>query len=149
MSAVGVTRIAFTGASGNGKTALARALARSCSLPFLDLEGANPGRATELVAADQWVTDATHARVLGDLVVSRAQMLVWLDLPLPLVLWRAIRRDGRISIATVRAHFSNRSSIPVRVARHPHVRLVRLRSRREVEMFLAAGSAAGWVISRP
>jgi adenylate kinase family enzyme len=143
MSEVEVRRIALTGASGNGKTMLARAIARSRSLPFLDLEGTSRARATELIAADQWVTDATHERALGDLVVLRAQMLVWLDLPLPLLLWRAVRRGGRIAIATVGAHFSNRRSVPARVGRYPHVRLVRLRSPREVRMF-ATESAVCW-----
>jgi adenylate kinase family enzyme len=137
MTEVGVKRIALTGASGNGKTTLAGELAGSMSLPFLHLDGASPAQASDLIASDRWVTDATHTRALGDLVLARTQMLAWLDLPLALILWRALRRDGRIPVATVRAHVSNRRSVPARAARYPDVRLVRLRSRREVTKFLA------------
>jgi adenylate kinase family enzyme len=136
MAEIGVTRIALTGASGNGKTTLARALSRALALPFLVLEDVSPARATELVADDAWVSDATHARSLGDIVLARAQMLVWLDLPLPLILWRAYRRDGRIALATLRANYSNRRLVPARARRHPHLRLLRLRSRREIRAFL-------------
>jgi adenylate kinase family enzyme len=131
-----VTRMALTGASGNGKTTLASALAGSLALPFVDLEGASRAQAAELVATDEWVVDATHERVLGDLVLARAQLLVWLDLPLPLILLRALRRDRRVALATVQAYVSNRRSVPARAARHPHLRLVRLRSRRQVHEFL-------------
>jgi adenylate kinase family enzyme len=126
------TRIALTGASGNGKTTLARSL----SLPFLDLEGATRAQATQLVTGDAWVADATHEHALGDLVVAHAQLLLWLDLPLPLILWRAWRRDRRIRRATIWAHFTNRRSVRARAAPHPHLRLVRLRSPRQVRAFL-------------
>jgi adenylate kinase family enzyme len=135
-------RVAITGASGNGKTTLAQVLSRRFDLPFLDLESAGPARATELLAGDEWVSDATHERVLGDLVLVRAQVLVWLDLPLLLILWRALRRDRRIAARTVWAHFSNRRAVPARAARYPHVRLVRLRSPREVERLLRAAQPA-------
>jgi adenylate kinase family enzyme len=128
----GVTRIALTGASGNGKTTLARSL----SLPLLDLEGASQAQAAQLVARNEWVADATHEHALGDLVLAHAQLLLWLDLPLPLILWRAWRRDRRIRLATIRAHFANRRSVRARAARHPHLRLVRLRSPRQVLAFL-------------
>ena len=134
MARNGPTRIALTGASGNGKTTLARSLA----LPFVDLEDTDRAQATKLVARDAWVADATHERALGDLVLARAQLLVWLDLPLPLILWRAWRRDGRIRLTTIRAHFANRRSVPARAARHPHLRLVRIRSRRQAEAFVVA-----------
>jgi adenylate kinase family enzyme len=41
---------------------------------------------------DGWVTDSTYHRMLGDLVVRRAELLVWLDLPVRLVMWRLLRR---------------------------------------------------------
>src|SRR5437763_12063707 len=124
MPRAGLTRIAFTGASGNGKTPLTRSLA----LPLLDLEGASQAQAAQLVAREVWVADATYEHALRDLVLAHAQLPLWLDLPLPLILWRAWRRDGRNRLATNRAHFANRRSVRARAARHPHLRLVRLRS---------------------
>jgi hypothetical protein len=108
----GVTRIALTGSSGNGKTTLARSL----SLPLLDLEGASQAQAAQLVARNAWVADATHEHALGDLVLAHAQILLWLDLPLPLILWRAWRRDRRIRLATIRSH----SRIAARFAYERH-----------------------------
>jgi len=41
---------------------------------------------------DGWVTDSTYHTMLGRLIVDRADLLVWLDLPVPLVMWRLLRR---------------------------------------------------------
>jgi len=41
---------------------------------------------------DGWVTDSTYHTMLGDLIVERVELLVWLDLPVPLVMWRLLRR---------------------------------------------------------
>jgi hypothetical protein len=41
---------------------------------------------------DDWVTDSTYHTMLGDLIVKRADVLVWLDLPIPRVMWRLLRR---------------------------------------------------------
>jgi hypothetical protein len=49
-------------------------------------------RVTEATEGDGWVTDSTYHTILGNLVVQRADVLVWLDLPVPLVLWRLLRR---------------------------------------------------------
>jgi hypothetical protein len=43
---------------------------------------------------DDWVTDSTYKRMLGDLVIERADVLVWLDLPVGLVMWRLVRRTA-------------------------------------------------------
>ena len=41
---------------------------------------------------DGWVTDSTYHTMLGRLIVDRADLVVWLDLPVPLVMWRLLRR---------------------------------------------------------
>ncbi len=45
-------------------------------------------RVVAATEGDDWVTDSTYHRMLGDLVEKRAELLVWLDLPIPLVMWR-------------------------------------------------------------
>lgn len=98
-------RIAITGASGNGKTTLAQELALRAGLRHVELDALHHGpdwtpvdgdellaRVDAATAGDDWVTDATYQRLLGDFVVERADLLVWLDLPVPLILGRLLRR---------------------------------------------------------
>lgn len=105
-------RIALLGTSGAGKTTLGRALAARLDAPFVECDAirhkANWVSATddELRAGidavlghhDRWVIDGTFQRQLGDFVSGRADLLVWLDLPLPLKLWRLWWRSyGRVT----------------------------------------------------
>jgi len=173
-------RISVAGISGSGKTTLAAALAERLGVPHVELDALNHGpnwaeaTATELrarveaalaAAPDGWVVDGNYESKLGDLVVSRADTLVWLDLPLPLSLARLARRtacrlvcrtelwngnresvrnailarDNLFSWA-IRSHRRKRRTLPSAEERHPHLRLVRLRSRRAVAQFLGSVS---------
>jgi adenylate kinase family enzyme len=124
---------------------------------------------------DDWVSDGTYHQTIGELVLERAETIAWLDLPVRIVLWRLVRRtyvrkkhltelwhgnrEGpwRESLrfliwpAFTRA-FENRRKLPPLFARHPHLRVHRLRSDRDVRMLLdsmqngssgAAGEARG------
>jgi hypothetical protein len=118
-------------------------------------------RVESRLAGDGWVVDGDYSSKLGDLVFERADTVVWLDQPLPLILWRLwprtyrrIRRReelwngnreswrgafwGRESLYawTIRTHLHKRRTFPERFARHPHAEVVRLRSPREVERWL-------------
>ena len=97
-------RISVVGTSGSGKTTLARALAARLDLPHIELDAlfwgpnwAAPAeedfraRVREAVAGDRWVCDGNYS-VTRDIVQPRADTLVWLDLPFPVVLGRTIRR---------------------------------------------------------
>ncbi len=99
-------RIAITGPSGSGKTTLALELARVTGLRHVEIDALHHGpnwescgvevlheRVAAATAGDDWVTDSTYHTMLGDLVVDRADVLVWLDLPIPLVMWRLVRRS--------------------------------------------------------
>jgi adenylate kinase family enzyme len=113
-------------------------------------------------ASDGWVLDGNYERKIGDLTLERADSVVWLDQPLRVILprlWKRtahrIRGDvelwngnkegwrtalwGRDSLFawTVRSHRRLRRDQPARLARHPHLRVVTLRSPEEVERFLA------------
>ncbi len=161
-------KIAITGASGNGKTTLARELQRVAGLRHVEIDALHHGpnwescgpvvlreRVLAATAGDDWVTDATYQRMLGDLVVERADVLVWLDLPLALVMWRLLRRtqtrirrrvvlwNGNVEEGwrdavrhllwpAVRTAYRNRRELP---GRYPHV--MRLRSDAEVAEFVA------------
>jgi adenylate kinase family enzyme len=96
-------------ASGCGKTTLSRALAEKLGAPFVELDALvhGPGwtetpvdvlraRLAPLLAGDRWVVDGNYRRRVGDLVLPRAELVVWLDLPvrvwLPRLAWRTLRR---------------------------------------------------------
>jgi adenylate kinase family enzyme len=169
-------RIAVLGASGNGKTTVARALAARLHVPHVELDALHHGpnwaeppvdefrsRVAAAVDSDGWVADGDYSSKLGDLVLQRAETVVWLDQPLPLILWRLWRRTsrrirrreelwsgnreswrsafwGRESLFawTIRTYFRKRRTLPRRFARHPHLEVVRLRSPREVERYLVS-----------
>ena len=170
--------IAITGPTGSGKTTLAAELARKLGLRHVEpdalhhdpnWESCGPDVLRErLLAATEgggWVTDSTYTGLLGDFLFERAETPVWLDRPVPLVVWRLIRRTylrrkhrielwngnvegpwreswGYLIKPAFQIALSNRRTVPERVARHPHLRVHRLRSDREVREFVRSIKAS-------
>jgi adenylate kinase family enzyme len=165
-------RIVVAGISGNGKTTLGKRLAAKLGVPFTELDAlmhlpgwteADPEdfrRKVEAVMEDSegWVLDGMYQAQLGDLVLRRADTLVWLDQSLPLVLFRLVRRAlrdvvtrrdmfngnrqtlkmafwGRESLLgfAVVSHFKRRREWPAGIGAPPTLEVVRLRSPGEVE----------------
>ena len=116
-------------------------------------------RVAAATEGDGWVTDATYHSKLGDFVLERAETFVWLDLPPRLTFPRLLRRtyvrkkhnvvlwhgnveaSWREQIAylfwpALKASFRNRREYPRRLARHPHLRVHRLRSDDDVRAFV-------------
>jgi adenylate kinase family enzyme len=173
-------RIVVVGVSGNGKTTLSKRLATTLGVPFTELDSLmhQPGwvqadpedfRRNVEAAIDRsegWVLDGMYQSQLGDLVLRRADTLVWLDQPLPLVLRRLIvravkdivmkrdlfngnrqtwrfaffMRDSLLSFA-IKQHFKRRKEWPQGIGAPPSLEIVRLRSPREVERWLEAQQA--------
>jgi adenylate kinase family enzyme len=119
-------------------------------------------RLEPILAEDGWVIDGNYRSKIGTLVLDAADTIVWLDLPTHVWLWRLLRRTrrrvtGREQLwngnkETWLTAFWGRESLfgyalsqqpkrrreyPVRYAGYP---LVRLRSRREVERWMANGA---------
>jgi len=98
-------RIWVVGATCSGKTTLAAELAAQLGCPHVELDGlywqqnwtpADPdefrARVADALAGDCWVVDGNYRGALGERVAARVQMVVWLDYPLPVNLWRLIKR---------------------------------------------------------
>ena len=170
-------RIAIAGVSGSGKSSLAVRLGELLDLPYTELDSLyhgpewqpRPSFAAEvdaLVAGDRWVTEwqYDHARPL---LVARADLFVWLDLPYPLVLTRVVRRTLRRRLRRVELWNGNQEGplrtfftdpehivrwswrtrhvyderVPAVAATAPDLPIVRLRSRRDVEHWLRSVAA--------
>jgi adenylate kinase family enzyme len=116
-------------------------------------------RVEPLLAGDGWVFDNAYRRKLGTLIFDHADAVVWLDQPIRVWLprltrrtWRRLRGDEEIwngnreSVKTAlwgreslfvwafRSHFTAARTWPAILAPY---RVVRLRSPREVERWLA------------
>lgn len=101
-------RIIVIGTSCSGKSTLASRLSKALDVPYVQLDALNwlPGwveRDNEsfLSLVDQhtpsdssWVVDGNYSRA-RHIFWSRAQYVIWLNYPFPLVFWRAIKRTTR------------------------------------------------------
>jgi len=173
-----VSRIAILAtASACGKTTLGRELARRLDAPFHELDALNHGpnwteatpaelraRVEPLLDGERWVVDGAYRSKLGDLVLERADLVVWLDLPRRVWFPRLLRRTLRRIVSreelwngnreSLRTTFFSRDSLllfalrtapkrlrayPEQLGRYP---LVRLRSPREVARWLDGYSSS-------
>ena len=163
-------RVAVLGTSGSGKTTTGRVLAAALGAPFVERDALNWGpdwteatpdelraRVAPVVETEEWVIDGAYRGKLGDLVLRRAELVVWLDLPVRSWLPRLVRRTvtrlvrreeflngNRETVRTVpgrdslilyalRTHRRRRRAYPGALA---PVDVVRLRSRAEIDRFL-------------
>jgi adenylate kinase family enzyme len=167
-------RVAIVGGSGAGKTTLGRALAKLVGGIFVEVDAIQHKAGWEMASAaelgagiqealdgkERWVIDGLCEREVGDLVSGNAEVIVWLDLPLPVKLSRLLRRSWRrvrerevlwngnvetwqdvfvgrdaVMIHPLLNHFRHRRRMLARVDRS---KIVRLRSARAVDDWLSA-----------
>ncbi|MBB5233010.1 adenylate kinase [Deinococcus budaensis] len=167
-------RILVIGTTGSGKTTLARALAARLGLPcgeqdaWYHLPGWQEAPLEEFraqvaafTAGGAWVMDGNYTKA-RDLGWARADTLVWLDYPAPVVFGRLLRRTLRRNVTReelwngnrerlrqtlsrdsilvwfFRTHWKRRRDTPRQIAAFPHLRVVRLRTPREAARWLSA-----------
>lgn len=120
-------RISVVGATGSGKTSLARELAERLDLPICELDQLRrdtvvgglsaqtfQSRVAEIAQRDAWIIDG-HYRDVRHLIWSRAEAVVWLNYPLRIV---ALRLMGRFrQKRRARAFGADQSSEPRAAAR--------------------------------
>lgn len=177
-------RIQVMGPSGSGKTTVALRLAAALGVPHVELDALHwlPGwaerdaqefrdRVHAATEGDGWVASGNYTRRALDILRERADMIVWLDLPLhttiPRILARSWRRwrarellwgtnverfwpqlafwDSRQSLVafTLKERPRQRGLLAAAMLdpRWAHLRFVRLTSQREIDRFVSAMTA--------
>jgi adenylate kinase family enzyme len=99
-----VRRILVYGVTGSGKTTLAPLIAERLGLPYHSIDDLTwePGwvpvseaeqraRVSAICAGDAWVIDSAYG-IWADIPLARVGLIVGLDLPRALSLWRLLRR---------------------------------------------------------
>lgn len=177
MSAIG-RRVIVIGNTSSGKSTLAAELARRLDVPFVELDALHwephwveadaevfRARVRAATAGDGWAIAGNYQAKTLDLTWPRADTVVFLDYPLPIVLWRVLTRSWRrwrsrellwgtntesfwkhvtswndsLLVWAVRTHGKHRARWPelLRDPRWAHIRFVRVRSQRETDRWLA------------
>jgi adenylate kinase family enzyme len=174
-------RVNVVGSAGSGKSTLAGRLATILNCQHVEMDAlywedewapAEPeifcNRVGAAVSSDCWVADGNYSLV-RDIVWARVQMVVWLDYPLALNLWRLTRRSlsravtrealwntnnresflrmfshDSLYIWTVQTHARRRRLYRTLAAapEHDHIQFVRLTSPRAAEQWLCEFMAA-------
>lgn len=171
-------RILIAGVSGVGKTMLAARLSERLESPHVEIDALfhGPGWSRRhefeadvaaLAAGPSWITEWQYSGA-RELLASRADTLVWLDLPFAVTLLRVIRRTIRRSATrerlwngnvepglwhavsspegiirwAIRTQHAYRSRVPAAADRHAQLHVVRLKSQREIDRWLAGLAVA-------
>lgn len=178
-------RVIVVGSSSSGKSTLAARLAAHLGVPLIELDALywEPGwvpaerevfreRVRQAIAAPAWVMAGNYTRQQQDVSWPAADTIVWLDLELPTLLLRCLRRswrrwrrqellwgtnrerfwvhlklwdpDASLLAYTLRTYRRRRRELEAagRDPRWAHLTIVRLRSAREVDRWLAEVLAA-------
>jgi adenylate kinase family enzyme len=165
-------RVLVAGTSGSGKSTLARRIANALGISYFEIDALyhgpgwtpRPEFVAEVTARTEepcWVTEWQYHSV-RNLLADRVEMIVWLDLPRYLVMWRVISRTLARSILRAelwngnrepplrtiltnedhiirwawRTHRKSLARLTEYLARRPDLPVVRLRTRGEVERWV-------------
>ena len=171
-------RVLVAGTSGSGKSTLAARIAREAGLPYTEIDALFHGpdwtprpefddEVAALAGSEQWVTEWQYAPA-RPVLAARADLVVGLDLPRPIVMPRVVHRTVRRRIRheelwngnreaplrTIltdrdhivrwawRTHAQHAQRMAALAAELPDLTIVRLRSTGAVERWLRGPLAA-------
>jgi adenylate kinase family enzyme len=111
-------RVVVAGASGSGKSTLAARLAAILDLSYVEIDGLFHGPNWEprpeflfdvdaFSAGPCWITEWQYSAA-RDLLASRADLLIWLDLRRRVTVWRAVRRTALRRVRRETLWYGNR-----------------------------------------
>jgi len=170
-------RINVLGTSGSGKSTFSKKLADKLNVPYVQLDELfwKPNwtessdkeffpKIEDALSLDEWVLDGNYRRSTP-VKWKRVQMVVYLDLPFHIVLFRVIKRSlirsfkneelwagnretfwktfftrDSIILWTLKMFHKNRKDYPklFKKSEYSHIKFIRLRSTKEVDDFLRA-----------
>ncbi|WP_194763299.1 AAA family ATPase [Microbacterium sp. UFMG61] len=171
-------RVLVAGVTGSGKTTLAQRLGSLWNLRHVEIDGLFHGQnwtprpsflddVRTFAAEDRWITEWQYTSKGTDRILApRAQLVVWLDYPYPLVRRRLLRRTISRRVFRTRLWNGNvepplwkrdawtgendilrwqkdtrhkwEERMPNVLAEHPHLVVIRLSHPRDVDRWLAA-----------
>jgi adenylate kinase family enzyme len=168
-------RIAIVGTTGSGKTTLSRQIAEKIGLRCCELDAIHwqpnwteldsdslQQRVSTIVDQDRWIIDGNYESVRS-MIWERADTILWLDYPFPIVFSRLLKRTVRRAVTQEDIWSGNRESMRRTLSResillwcvktyamrrrqyaesianpaHGHLQVIRFRHPREVEAWLA------------
>jgi len=168
-------RVVVVGTSGSGKTTVAAGIAERLEMPHVELDSIHwtPNwteipdeefriKVAEVANRDAWVADGNY-RAVRDILWSRADTVVWLDLPFRVVFWRIIKRtitriisgeelwngnkerwDSLVGLEgmprwVIKTYWRRKKEFPELFAKpdYSHLTIIRLRNTAEVDAWLA------------
>lgn len=165
-------RVLVAGTTGVGKTTTAGRIGRALGIRHTEIDSIYHGpdwtpresfleEVEAYTSEPTWVTEWQYT-LARDMLAARADTLVWIDLPVPIALWRLVRRTlrrrlrrtplwngniepplwtfftdpGHIVRWGIRVRHESRRRVPALVHTAPHLRIVHLRTQREVDRFV-------------
>jgi adenylate kinase family enzyme len=166
-------RVILAGNTGSGKSTLAKLISAARDLPYTELDQLywGPGftkldtfeaDVRKLSDGRRWVTETMFHEAIDDILWKRADTLIWLDLPFPVVFSRVLRRTtarivGRQELwngnrerwrslmslghpipRTVTHFLATRRDISSRVTRHPDLAVIRFKRSKDVRRWVEA-----------
>lgn len=169
-------RISVVGTSGSGKTTLARQISQLFAIPHVELDAIHhqPNwteaplevfrqRVEQALSGDSWVVDGNYSKV-RDIVWNRADTVIWLDYPLPLIMqrvvWRTLKRlitqeelwngnretwqivfsTNSMPLWTLRTYKKKRKNYPILLSKpeYSHLKVVHLQSPKTTQNWLSS-----------